>query len=839
MDSDRSGGERQVRPPSWRVSIQEFMVFARRHAPAKPGTHSLSLSLSMRPEEQAPKQVLAAQLREEEQLFVIRTLETALQCYFSRRGLHCRNGWETFFQDCGADRCGRLSLEKFAQGLRQRLLPLPGIESQEDTARPVVRGVSLEELNTIWSLFQHKGLVSAKDWALGTYRLELQSWPEVVEPTLRSTVRSLKARADRVHQSPDNWYRVFCTATGDSSVSFADLKSAIRRALPGLGLSPRDLPTDRLRMLWRALDSSRTGLVSRGSFIAGPCIVLAAGLTDCKHGDWDADAQSCKCYEGWAKSSVTDTMNFLSGVCDQYQCFSDEKCESHLGSGTTCPVHGWNCYCGWSSALANGGHGFETEGKGGGACMGVMFTFSVWATQKCEAFMAYSWKIFLAAALICLPLGRKRVICDHHMPSMWRSLRLSSEVCHGECLAMDQYSYTMFKDDFAWSLYVLDLGLWAYIFLGVIWAVTLFIWSVVLWAMVILVFCGVLVAGIFASCCEGGNADCVGCNCACDCGGCGFPTVPSAAPGSIDFFYWGGPLGPAPGVDCNCCSGCNTYTCGSWRSCCLCCWPIAWLLLVFPRAPENCWGGLLGRLFGTHPLTAPERLYPGGNCVVEFFGMAWRRGADLHADEEWRTQVYNFLAGPEEAEVGRAQMSLVQDGELRPVMPLGRNSHAILINRPFDKVGDSCVESSYNDYAKNQCWICQDDTRTEFDLWLGCHHIFCSKCSTEMLKRHMPCPLCRVASTSVLRGQSCTQGKLAGGCAATSVVRRWRGGAQLCGEPHAAVPEQGQDHSQSKRCKAACPATARPLAVARSRALQEFEWLCGKTIRACGVFVFW
>ena len=24
-------------------------------------------------------------------------------------------------------------------------------------------------------------------------------------------------------------------------------------------------------------------------------------------------------------------------------------------------------------------------------------------------------------------------------------------------------------------------------------------------------------------------------------------------------------MGPAPGVDCNCCSGCDTYTCGSWR----------------------------------------------------------------------------------------------------------------------------------------------------------------------------------------------------------------------------------------------------------------------------------
>ncbi|CAE7876221.1 RNF8, partial [Symbiodinium sp. KB8] len=77
-----------------------------------------------------------------------------------------------------------------------------------------------------------------------------------------------------------------------------------------------------------------------------------------------------------------------------------------------------------------------------------------------------------------------------------------------------------------------------------------------------------------------------------------------------------------------------------------------------------------------------------------------------------------------------------------------------MIERPFDKTQDRCVESSFNDYMENQCWICQDNQSKEFDLWLSCGHIFCSRCSTEMLRRQMPCPLCRTASSSVLRGRS-------------------------------------------------------------------------------------
>lgn len=34
--------------------------------------------------------------------------------------------------------------------------------------------------------------------------------------------------------------------------------------------------------------------------------------------------------------------------------------------GATCPVGGWDCYCGWEYALKNGAHGYETTGKGPG-----------------------------------------------------------------------------------------------------------------------------------------------------------------------------------------------------------------------------------------------------------------------------------------------------------------------------------------------------------------------------------------------------------------------------------------------------------------------------------------
>lgn len=416
--------------------------------------------------------------------------------------------------------------------------------------------------------------------------------------------------------------------------------------------------------------------------------------------------------------------------------------------------------------------------------MGVMYTFSIWLTMWTEYLGAHAWKLFLVLAVLGLPFGKKRVICDHHAPSLWKGLRSvlgCPPRCHGQCLMANRYSFGMFMDDIAWTLYALEMAVWTYLFLGVMWALALFFWSLVLWLMVIMMCIAVAIAGFCAACCSGGGDGCgcdaaadVGCTGACD--SCCALHLPHALPGSTDIFYWGGPM-PYATPDCSwygCESGLGPSGTTGCSNCWVCFWPLAWLCYVFPVAPQNAWGGLSGYIFGTHPLTAPEHLYQGGSSVVEFFRMGWRRGGDLYSNDAWRKQVYDFLTGDWEAQspsgpaavaasaegVGLLQRQQVEvDGELRVVEPVGQFARAVRIERPFEASRDSCVPSSFQDYSENNmCWICQDDTHKEFDLWVSCHHIFCSTCSSEMLRRRMPCPLCRVASSTVLRGISAKGG---------------------------------------------------------------------------------
>mmetsp|Transcript_33744 Transcript_33744/g.85498 ORF Transcript_33744/g.85498 Transcript_33744/m.85498 type:complete len:284 (-) Transcript_33744:3-854(-) len=154
-------------------------------------------------------------------------------------------------------------------------------------------------------------------------------------------------------------------------------------------------------------------------------------------------------------------------------------------------------------------------------------------------------------------------------------------------------------------------------------------------------------------------------------------------------------------------------------------------------------------------------MYGGGNPMVEFLRMGWRRRADLHQNEDWRGRVSDFLMGEEGAaeirggsteDAGVSSSVWIEDGIARQVVNIGR-SRAVLVERTFDRERDGCYSTSYEDYSRNVCWICQDEN-PQWDLWLSCRHLFCAKCSTQMLQRRMPCPLCRVASSTVLRGRS-------------------------------------------------------------------------------------
>ena len=427
-------------------------------------------------------------------------------------------------------------------------------------------------------------------------------------------------------------------------------------------------------------------------------------------------------------------------------------------------VPGWNCYCGWSYALKHGLTGYENNRTHGAAkCMGVVYTFSMWASKVIESLLLSLYRYFVPLALLLLPFGRKRSICDHHRPGLWNLFRrmvAMPSMCRGDCVLASQYSSDVFMDDLAWSIYAIELMCWAYVFSVVLYIFVLFIWSVLLWASVLLLFAAAAFFAVCACCAEGlaGCADsCAGGGCVCDCGACDFCAIPFAhGPLEAEMFYFGGtfPHDPfwtfngfvAPTSDSECCCCCCRF-----RQLCL---PIAAMVYVFPVLPENAWGGILGYFcLGTHQRTPIERMYTGGNRLVDFLGMRWRRSADLHSDEDWRSRVFDFLAGDPSPEVqprSDPQAHLLEHLDGKQVLHVGL-ARAVLIHRPLERVRDKCVPSSFEDYLQNTCWICQEES-DEWDMWLSCHHMFCSRCSSQMLIRRMPCPLCRVASTTVLRG---------------------------------------------------------------------------------------
>ena len=55
-------------------------------------------------------------------------------------------------------------------------------------------------------------------------------------------------------------------------------------------------------------------------------------------------------------------------------------------------------------------------------CSGGNTQVFFWCWSTAVDFFVCCPKVFALCALLLLPFGRKRVNCDHHMPSMWRSI---------------------------------------------------------------------------------------------------------------------------------------------------------------------------------------------------------------------------------------------------------------------------------------------------------------------------------------------------------------------------------------------------------------------------------
>jgi hypothetical protein len=185
---------------------------------------------------------------------------------------------------------------------------------------------------------------------------------------------------------------------------------------------------------------------------------------------------------------------------------------------------------------------------------------------------------------------------------------------------------------------------------------------------------------------------------------------------------------------------------------------LALVFSVMPIMPGNLWGGLLGRALGTHLSNDPK-----GNFMQDgewrFLDFSDARAQQAYDNLQWRKAVQSFVMShdtedsPTQHRMGNARRARRHDTRRAQCQPLHGSNGVPPIEERDDKfqlVDDHCVPNTYADYERGTCWICQESGVECYDKY-PCGHIFCSACSSEMLSRHMPCPLCRRAVTSVVR----------------------------------------------------------------------------------------
>lgn len=510
------------------------------------------------------------------------------------------------------------------------------------------------------------------------------------------------------------------------------------------------------------------------------------------HGQWtqhkDGSPGTCVCNPGWRLAGLTDPANFLKGRCSQYLCESNEMCSREFSS-STCDVPGWNCNCGWKHATGFFG-GDQTQNA---KCMGLMYFTSDFLCKAALWLMQEIWKPVLALMCCSVFLGEKQVRCECNAPKRLRliwSLRKMWEAwahpesqhglsCNGDCVHREHWDWRQdLWFEYSWSIYFFDIGLWAYVFVLVVFFTGVVVGSILVVGLCILTVVLAICAALMMCLCGGGSdaggggADC--CNCHQVCDGCSDNLCPcsegccadAAGQGytssyDADFLLYG----PQPITDHGC--GCSDGRCDGCPRLWLC-RPLTWVLVRFPEMPANMWGGWIGRLLGTHQYTEEARRYRGGRWLID--RLSFRSGTDLHSDGDWRERVYMFVfsdpepvlqQAPQQPRMphmdrmeSRQQQQPLVASSLPHLHGLGR-THAVVRREPwraFTVEEDGCQVSTFEDYLSGTCWVCCEKHCETFHMWVQCGHMFCSACSDAMMQRHMPCPLCRQVSTLVVEG---------------------------------------------------------------------------------------
>jgi len=195
MDKDRSA----------KLSVKEFMQFMR--------LHGRSLDKISKQHRVVEERVALPQIeRTREQLqTAVRLLENALLAYWGKHGVHIDTNertWPKFFKEADKDGSTRLSFEELWNE-SQRLRRHNCAENE------LIKGVSRDDLIALYNVADanQSQEVTAKEWAVCLYRIELEQWPDYDPESLRRVVDTINEAAQRWHRAGGNWYKVFRKVT--------------------------------------------------------------------------------------------------------------------------------------------------------------------------------------------------------------------------------------------------------------------------------------------------------------------------------------------------------------------------------------------------------------------------------------------------------------------------------------------------------------------------------------------------------------------------------------------------------------------------------------------------
>jgi len=296
------------------IDAKEFMSFMRLHG-AQLSMHKLT-AYSQRLRGMSPvvshqPAVAAAppRSREELQNLARRLVHELSKSFHKRRGtvLSDQDLWALFFKEADHKKNGRLTFFQLETHLKESLcrqsskqaalascsstMPMSagnsggGADSQALTLAPhelaivdpaeelVTRTLRHGDLLAIWhAIAGELGVteVSANDWRVGLYRLELESWPDASDDDIMMVVRKISVQADKWYRAGGNWYKIFKLVQGANAsdmIGHRDFFDIIRRPLPSLAMTEKQLSDRELKGLWKALDVDRSGDVDVPEFM--------------------------------------------------------------------------------------------------------------------------------------------------------------------------------------------------------------------------------------------------------------------------------------------------------------------------------------------------------------------------------------------------------------------------------------------------------------------------------------------------------------------------------------------------------------------------------------------